>query len=365
MTEVKEIYANLLILLQNFENLWNMYSVSEGFLYRNEVKRSARSFLELFNKVSEAHPDIRNSKVLQINPTDSTELLDGLVMELHEWVESDRSFPCDSTETGMGNNETSRFALQPFFICISAFIVDKLELPCRPVLCKSSGEGAFHMNNIKWNGRFPWEICDQIDDNLLRCLSENETVVIVGDVRKSQDLITYAVNPDTYRFNMVSYIESVRKIVLGSKGIFDRFTGDGFICYFNSYLSQMFRADLYKSVIDVCISIQDESKAFFDKWQQELQKISHDTIGLSIGIDAGKMHFSDDSMLLAIGTPAVWATRVCAAGNAGDIILNNIPYTRISNGKFDYSFEKVLGTTKIGEQFKAFNLRYDTGREME
>lgn len=361
MKEGKTIYANLLILLQNFENLWNMYSVSEGFLYRNEVKRSATVFLGLFNKLSEAHPDIRNSKTLQINSADSTELIDGLVKTLNEWVESDRLFPCDSTETGMGNNETSRFALQPFFMCISAFIVNKLELPYRPVLCKSSGEGAFHQKNIMWNGRFPWEICDQIDDKLLRVLSESETVVIVGDVRKSQDLITYAVNPDTYRSNMVSYIEAVRDIVLKNKGIFDRFTGDGFICYFNSYLSLMFKADLYKTVVDVCISIQIESKVFFAKWQQDLQKISHDTIGLSIGIDAGRMHFSDDSMLLAIGVPAVWATRLCAAGKAGDVILNNIPHTRISNGNFEYSFDKVLGTTKTGEQFKAFNLRYCAG----
>ncbi len=33
--------SNLLILLQNFENPWNMYSVSEGILYRDESKRSA------------------------------------------------------------------------------------------------------------------------------------------------------------------------------------------------------------------------------------------------------------------------------------------------------------------------------------
>lgn len=361
MAEEIKLYANLLILLQNFENLWNMYSVSEGFLYHNEVKRSAKAFLELFSKVSEAHPEIRNSKVLQISPADNDELIDGLLNSLNEWVVSERVFPCSSTETGMGENETSRFALQPFFMGISAFIVNKIELPYRPVLCKSSGEGAFHQNNVKWNGRFPWEICDQVDDKMLRLLSESETIVMVGDVRRSQDLITYAVNPDTYRSNMVSYIEAVRKIVLRSKGIFDRFTGDGFICYFNSYLSQMFHYDLYKSVVDVGIAIQNESKSFFDKWQQWLRKIPHDAIGLSIGIDAGEMNFSNDSMMLAIGTPAVWATRVCASGSAGEIILNNIPHTRICEGKFDYRFDIVLGTTKTGEQFKAYKLKYDAG----
>lgn len=357
--EEKTLMTNLLVLLQNFENLWNMYSVSEGILYSKEVKWSANNYLKLFCQISEAHPEIRNSKVLRINSVDNTELIDDMITSLNEWVESKKVFPFHSTETGIGDNETSRFALQSFFMCISAYIVGKIKLPYRPVLCKSSGEGAFHLNNIKWEGRFPWEICDQVDDKLLRLLSESETVVIVGDVRRSQDLITYGFNPDTYRSNMVSYIETVRKLVLENKGIFDRFTGDGFICYFNKYLSQMFHRDLYISVLDVCIEIQTKSKSFFNKWQQEIQKVSHDTIGLSIGIDAGKIDFSNDSMMLAIGTPAVWATRVCTAGDAGDIILNNIPHARICDGEFDYSFDTVLGATKIGEQFKAFNLRYD------
>ena len=309
-------YANLLILLQNFENLWNMYSVSEGLLYREETRKSAKRFLELFNKIANENPDIRNSKKLHWDSTDSTERIDGVDHCLDEWK-------------------------------------------YLPVLCKSSGEASFHENNVKWDGRFPWQVCDRVDNKLLASLSGSETVVIIGDIRKSQDLITYAVNPDTYRTNMVSYINKVKKIILDNWGIFDRFTGDGFICYFNAYLSGRFKRDLYKSVVDVCVKIQNESIPFFNQWQQGLQKLSQEPIGLSIGIDSGKINFMDDRMMFAIGTPAVWATRMCAAGKASDIIFNNIPHSKICEMGNEHSFEEVYGSTKTGEQFKAFKLKYD------
>ena len=361
MTEERMMLTNLLILLQNLENLWNMYSISEGILYREESKRAAKNFIDLYERVTAVVPEIRNSKAIHINSTDSTEFMDGIVGGLTLWAESDNLFPFNSIETSIGDNERSRFLLQPFFMCLSAYLSEKIQLRIRPILCKSSGEGAFHQRNVRWEGCFPWQIKDQVDKKFLSSLSENDTIVIVGDIRKSQELITYAVSPNDYRLNMVSYIDKVRKIVLSKMGIFDIFTGDGFICYFNDYLSKMFYEDFYLTVIDTCIQIQDESKLFFEKWQRELLKSPSDTIGLSIGIDSGKMDFSDDRMIFAIGTPAVWATRMCSAGNAGDIVLNNIPHTRIVDNKYDYCFDEVVGTTKHGERFKAFNLKYDTG----
>lgn len=355
----KSLYTNLLILLQNFENLWNMYSISEGFLYKNEIKRSGKSFLELFNIVSGKDQSIRNSKALCINGRDSTEYMDCVIQDLELWIGSDKIFPFSSTEIAIGDNENSRFIFQTVFMCLSAYLVSKIQLKYRPVLCKSSGEGAFHKNNIKWGGHFPWEVCDAIDNMMLKSLSNSETVVVVGDIRKSQDLITYATRPDSFRKNMVTFIENIRKIVLANKGIFDRFTGDGFICYFNALLLQKFNMDLYKTVVEVCEQIQYESKKIFEEWQKNLQKIPQETIGLSIGVDSGTMNFYDDRMMFAIGTPAVWATRMCAIGNAGDIIMNNLPHAKLCHRAKECEFDEVIGATKSGESFKAFKLRYE------
>lgn len=357
--EDKLLYANLLILLQNFENFWNLYSISEGVLYQKQAKEAAKNFLELFNIVANKDSRIRNSKELHINSKDNTEYIDTLNQAIAEWIVNDKQFPIESTEIGIGDNENSRYYLQSYLMCLSAYLLSNIDLDYNPILCKSSGEGMFHYNNVKWKDRFPWEICDRVNKSLLCSLSECDTVVIIGDIRKSQDLITYAVNPDTYRTNMVSLIDRVRKIVLENMGIFDKFTGDGFICYFNNYLSQMFHKDLYETVIDVCIKIQEESKPLFEDWQQGLQKLSQESIGLSIGVDSGVMSFSDDRMIFAIGTPAVWATRMCAAGNSGDIILNNIPHSKICNSNLSFIFDEVFGTTKTGEKFKAFKLRYE------
>ncbi len=357
--EITTQYSNLLILLQNFENLWNMYSVSEGFLYRRETKRAGRVFLELFDIVSDKDPSIRNTKTLRMNGRDSTDYIDSVRQRLGEWVEGDKLFPFSSL--GMGDNENSRFILQEVFICVSAYLVSKIQLEYRPVLCKSSGEGAFHKNNVKWGGHFPWEISDVVDDQMLESLGNSETVVVVGDIRKSQDLITYATRPDSFRENMVSYIEMIRKIVLANKGIFDRFTGDGFICYFNEYLSEKFQIDLYKTVVEVCEHIQCESKSIFEEWKKELQKIPEETIGLAVGVDSGTMSFCDNKMMFAIGTPAVWATRMCSVGKAGDIIMNNLPHAELSRRGLEYVFDEVTGATKSGERFKAYKLRYELG----
>lgn len=356
--EDKSLYINLLILLQSFENYWNLYSISEGLLYQKETKSAAKLFLELFSIVADKDPKIKNSKDLRINSKDSTEYVESLNQAIVEWLEGDKLFPIESTEIGIGDNENSRFYFQGYFMCLSAYLLSNIQLDYWPVLCKSSGEGAFHSNNIKWKGRFPWQICDQVDKNLLCSLSDSETVVVIGDIRKSQDLITYAVNPGTFRTYVVSFINRVRSIVLENMGIFDRFTGDGFICYFNSYLSQKFHRDLYQTVIDVCIKIQIESIPLFEEWRQCLRKIPPEPIGLSIGVDSGVMDFSDDRMLFAIGVPAVWANRMCAAGNAGDIVLNNIPFSVVSKSNSSFVFDEVFGFTKTDEKFKAFKLRY-------
>ena len=354
----KLLYANLLVLLQNFENFWNIYSISEGMLYGIETKRAAKSFIELFNIIAETNPRIRNSNELHLNNKDDTEYVDSLNQMITDWIGNDKRFPIQSTENAIGDNEKSRFYFQGFFMCLSAYLLTKIKFDYLPILCKSSGEGELHYNNVKWKGRFPWQVSDQVDKSLLRSLSENETVVIIGDIRKSQDLITYAVDPDTYRTNMANLIDGVKKIVLENMGIFDRFTGDGFICYFNSFLSHKFHKDLYKTVLDVCTRIQKETKPLFDEWQQGLQKLSPDSIGLSIGVDSGEMNFTNDGVLFAIGTPAVWATRMCDAGKAGDIIINNIPYSKICNSKLSFTFDEVYGNTKTGEAFKAFKLNY-------
>lgn len=355
--QITEQYTNLLILLQNFENLWNMYSVSEGFLYRRETKRSGRTFLELFDIVASIDFSIRNTKALHMNGLNSTDYIDSVMHGLGDWVESEKRFPFSSVE--MGDNENSRFILQRLFMCLSAYLVSKIQLEYRPVLCKSSGEGKFHRNNVKWGGHLPWEISDDVDERMLESLSNSETVVVVGDIRKSQDLITYATRPDSFWKNMVSYIEMIQNKVLANKGIFDRFTGDGFICYFNAFLAEKFSIDLYETVVEACEQIQRESKTIFGEWQKDLQKIPEETIGLSIGIDSGAMNFFDDQMMLAIGIPAVWATRMCAIGNAGDIIMNNIPYTEICDSGLEYEFDVVTGATKSGERFKAYKLRYE------
>lgn len=90
--EDKSLYINLLILLQSFENYWNLYSISEGRLYQKETKSAAKLFLELFSIVADKDPKIKNSKDLRINSKDSTEYVESLNQAIVEWLEGDKLF---------------------------------------------------------------------------------------------------------------------------------------------------------------------------------------------------------------------------------------------------------------------------------
>ena len=45
--------------------------------------------------------------------------------------------------------------------------------------------------------------------------------------------MTYAQDSETYTKYMADFIEKTQQLVLKHNGIFDKFTGDGFVAYFN------------------------------------------------------------------------------------------------------------------------------------
>lgn len=60
---------NLLALLLNFEKYWSPYSLSDGSLYKSEVKEEARKVVDLFNELYEQNNSMIPSNVL-VKPDD-------------------------------------------------------------------------------------------------------------------------------------------------------------------------------------------------------------------------------------------------------------------------------------------------------
>ena len=222
----------------------------------------------------------------------------------------------------------------------------------------TSYEELFHKNVLKWAAQLPNDIIPKIDDVYIDNMSKFDTLVVVGDIRRSQDLMTYGSSPDIYRDKIIEFMNRTREILKNNCGLYDRFTGDGFIAYFNQYMCEQEGKDYYEMMIKACREILNFSNPFFADWVKLLRRIPETEIGLCIGVDSGRVSFKDlNNQLFAIGDACVWATRMNSAGRKGDVVLNNIPYQYISSVLNNNNCEKINSITKGGEHFSAYRLQ--------
>ncbi len=139
--------------------------------------------------------------------------------------------------------------------------------------------------------------------------------------------MTYAENPGVFSDHMGTFIESARQSVISHGGIFDKFTGDGFVAYFNEAFCYRCRLDYREAFFRF---VKDQAKVappFFAQWSATLRKLPDIKIGLAIGADYGQVEFREEQgQLIAIGSPIVWASRMASAGRANELVINNQLY---------------------------------------
>lgn len=70
-------------------------------------------------------------------------------------------------------------------------LANELGLPIKMTFSATSYEELFHKNVLKWAAQLPNEIIPKIDDAYIENMSRYDTLVVVGDIRRSQDLMTY------------------------------------------------------------------------------------------------------------------------------------------------------------------------------
>lgn len=345
--------ANLLALLLNFEKYWQNYSLSDGFLYakevRNEAKKIVPLFYEVYGKKAIVNPD---NTVNDVDLFESRRFIDGL----EKWLEGEDKFP----KVLFGREYTNRtsFVFQVILIELESQLEKDLNLPVKLSYSATVQEYYFQRKQLTWAGQIPERLIETaMEPSFVTKLSGTETLVVVADIRRSQDLITYGLSPKIYREQIMGFLTEVKKILHENYGIFDRFTGDGFVAYFNEFACGLGKRDYYEMTLDACHKIQSFSAGYFDKWSGLIRKIPIEPIGLSIGVDCGSIDFKDfDGQLFAIGEACVWATRMCNAGKKGDIVFNNIPFHRICSYGTEGFSEEIDATTKNGETFKAFRI---------
>lgn len=345
-------YVNLIILLQSFQINWQRLFFSNGhYVYLKECKKSASLMIELFRDLHEVDKSIYNSKAIGLNSDDDDGFASEVIQSLNDWVISEDPFP---RFVDIKSKTSYNFYLNEFIICETAYLLGKIKPQVHPVLYTSSQDSCLNENYIKWHPHISYLAVDFLNIGFLDKMSKSNSITIVADIRKSQELITYSSSPLYFRDKLLTLLEDCKAIIKEHSGVFDRFTGDGFICYFNESFCDIFDLNYYQCAVSAIVSIQKKANEIFPAWIAELKKIPIEKIGLSIGVDEGEINYSEkNGHFIAIGEPCVWATRMCSVALADEVIVNNRPYNKLMGLDCIESEREVKSTTKGGENFLA------------
>jgi class 3 adenylate cyclase len=240
-----------------------------------------------------------------------------------------------------------------------AYLAEKLGLTWFPPVSLSSQEFEYTQHYLRWYPHLPHRIMWEYDQTLdISSFGTSQTVVVYGDIRRSQDLMTYTIGPNRFEEMMIRFLESVRSLFNNNLGIFDKFTGDGFLGYFNEYLCGKQGEDFLECFIRFSKQCMETCCSLFNDWKKWVRKLPEEDIMLSIGADVGQIHFGDrHGHLVCIGDAIVWAQRMCAAAPAGTIYINNM-LANLMKDKKGIEFSPVAGKTKTGESFLASIIRF-------
>jgi len=342
----KSLYQNCLAQVQAFETLWAYYSQSDGQLYDSESREAARSFLDTMNSIAQIDGRLKD----QLVSTTVNKVKVKLIVEnLDSWADSDRA-------AVMKTFAKSRSMLFGFLSGLKLFLHVELQIPITPVIMMNSDEIEHSERALRWKGYLPGEllVSSKYDpDELVKCACEGKTIVVIGDIRRSQQLMAYANDGDVFLKFMSSFIHQSRALIEKHKGFFDKFTGDGFIAYFNEDICSKLNADFIECFLGFVEQELEFMDILFAKWRESVSQLPPEPVGLAIGADMGVVDFRDvDNHLIAIGDAVVWAYRMVSGGEAGELIAHE-PLCNLISTRPGLSFTPREGITKNGMPYKS------------
>jgi class 3 adenylate cyclase len=176
---------------------------------------------------------------------------------------------------------------------------------------------------------------DRVNDKAKKELGEGEelrkkfeeteycdAVIMSIDIRRSTELMLRAREPKLYADFITNLCSDLTKTIVDNYGVFDKFTGDGLLCFFPEFYSGQ-DAPYY------AIKAATECHSRFTEYYQKNRKCFKTVlinVGLGIGIDYGKTHLVKmQDQLTVIGEPVVYACRL-SGGEAGKTLLNQPAY---------------------------------------
>jgi len=343
-----------LLPLNDFETYWAYFSLSDGNLYPDTTREIAWQLLDAMKRgvADLSAPEPVAGKAAPV----SKRLTDDTLLELmRRWSHENDS---DARDELLQHSVAMQAWLMRIRRTLHAHL--ELELPHSEL---DGSEMMYRHSFNRWLAHFPTLLLRSMShaSQMLERASSSESIVVVGDIRRSQDLMTYAKDSAHFAEKLVGFVNQTRVLLDECLGIFDKFTGDGFVAYFNKELCSMHGMDYLECFLRFVTELTVFSQEHFHQWSRHVRKLPDVEVGLALGADVGYILYQDiDAHFIAVGDAIVWADRMADAAMAGETVCNNLLWGHIQDRPdllqgLEYS--ERLGLTKAGESFRARCLR--------
>ena len=344
-----KLYLKCLLHLHSFETYWAYFFLSEGKLYQDESRQSAGELTKSLSEVTKIDAKTLQLNLLQAVSVDDKRSIAELLLKWH----GDRH--ADIINTLFMHYKT----LYAQLASLKRYLHNQLGITF-PVHEPDGTEIMYRESFIRWQEHFPALLLTKMSHagEILDKANASDTIVVLGDIRRSQELMTYARDEESFTTYMVQFIEHTRRLIDDNMGIFGRFTGDGFVCYFNKAICAMQGGDYKECFLNFVSQENDFATQHFVKWCETVRKLPDIPVGLCIGADLGKILFQDINYhFMAGGDAIVWAQRMTEVGAAQETIVNNLLYAELKEMS-GIKFASREGRTKTGEYFLAKTLEF-------
>lgn len=176
--------------------------------------------------------------------------------------------------------------------------------------------------------------------------SFNTTVVSI-DIRSSTQLMLNAKSPKDFVTFIYDLSGNLSELVKQNFGIYDKFTGDGLLCFFPNFYSGENHVYLALKFADTCHHLFNE---IYTKHHDKFNAVRSD-VGLGIGIDVGDTYITFvNSEPTVIGTSVVYACRLSSA--PANMTYINQQVLEVIRDKYEEYFELIQDEIEFKGQGK-------------
>lgn len=137
-----------------------------------------------------------------------------------------------------------------------------------------------------------------------------KSVVVSIDIRNSTQLMLNAKKPELFANFITSISKKLFNIVTSNFGVYDKFTGDGLLCFFPDFFSgkdAMYYA--LKTAVEAHLLFELEYRKCYSSFL-----VVRADVGLGIGIDYGNVCLTSiNNDFTIVGIPVVYACRLSSA----------------------------------------------------